>query len=113
MELVGIVVLCFFSILAKAAGTGGGPFNTAVALAFFGYGAKGAIALSNGIMFLNGLGVTLISLNYKNPVEKHKPLIDMNLTLLVITPMMAGSFLGSIVDAFRLLHPSQHLTVVS
>ena len=96
MEIVGIIGLCALSILASSAGIGGGPFILAIMLGFFNFGTKGAIAMSNGVMFLNSFAITLIAMRDKNPTDKHKPLIDMNLSLIFITPMLAGAFSGSV-----------------
>ena len=97
LEIVGLIVLCLMSILSTAAGIGGGSFMIAIMLGFFNFETKGAIAMSNGIMFLNSLAITIMVFGDKHPIEKHKPLIDMNLALVFITPMMAGAVFGSIV----------------
>ena len=97
MEIAGIVALCILSIIASAAGLGGGAFIITVMLGLFKFDAKQAIAMSNGMMFLNNFAVSVMAMREKHHHEKHKPLVDMNLALIFITPMLAGAFSGSIV----------------
>ena len=67
--------------------------------------------MSNGIMYLNSFGITFIHFFETKQSEKHKPVIDMNLALILLAPMTLGEFTGSIVAV--LVHSAFQLALLA
>lgn len=96
LEIIGTIVLALLGTLASSVGIGGGAFIVSIMVLFFQFSTKEAISLSNGLMFTNGAIAYFMLLFKKHPSIEHRTLIDYNLAIIMLPPMMIGSLIGSI-----------------
>ena len=87
-------------MLAAAAGIGGGAFLVGLMLLFFSFEPKQAIAMSNGLMFFCSFIVYVMSWSKSHPTLRNKVLINYNIAILMMPPMMIGNLLGSVCATF-------------
>jgi uncharacterized membrane protein YfcA len=97
-EIIGTVILVTLSMLAAAAGIGGGALMVPILLMLFDFDTKGAVALANGIIFFSGMVKFFVGIRRKHPEIPHKTLIDYNVVLIFISSVLLGAFIGSIIS---------------
>jgi len=98
LEIQGMIVIVITSMLAIAAGLGGGSLFVPLMMIFFGMNAHEAIPLSNALTFANSVVKYIKSFNEKHPDIPHKPIVDFNVAILFNPCMMLGSFIGVILQ---------------
>ena len=97
-EIIGTVILIVLSMLAAAAGIGGGALMVPILLMLFDFDTKGAVALANGIIFFSGIVKFFVGIRRTHPEIPHKTLIDYNVVLIFISSVLLGAFIGSIIS---------------
>ena len=96
LEIVGIVLQTILSMVAVASGIGGGAFLVPISLIFYRFGPKESISMSNGVMFFNAFVVYIMSMRKSHPTQPQKTLINYNLAMILMPPMMIGNLIGSL-----------------
>lgn len=93
MEFFGSVVLGIIVALSNAGGIGGGGFNVPIAIIFFQFNTKQAVALSNSCIF--AASVTRFIFNYKQKhPQKDAKAIDYGIIMVMFPMVLLGSMLG-------------------
>ena len=95
----GAVFVCFVGAgLAMAAGVGGGGFYVALGLILLRFSAKPATGLSQSSVFGASLAGLIINTQSRHPVA-NRPVIDLDVALILAPMKMSGALLGVIVQS--------------
>lgn len=94
-DVVGILILLGVLSMATIAGIGGGATIVPLAIILFYFDVKEAVALSNFLIFCNGLVKLFFGLNKKHPHLPFKTIIDYN-TVIIFNFSIVGSAFGVI-----------------
>ena len=97
LESFGILSILLVTIVSSASGIGGGGVIVPLGIIILRFGAKEAIALSNGLILANGTTKSIISMFRNHPTIKNRTIIDYNIILIFMPTMILGAFLGSLV----------------
>ncbi len=97
IEIFAIVLLIILCMLSSAAGVGGGSVIVPICLIIMDFDTKQSVALANGLTFFLALVKCSVGLAKKNPLIKHKTLIDYNIVLIFISSILIGSLVGSLI----------------
>jgi len=96
-EWIGLVLLTALTVLANVAGIGGGGVIIPVTMALFGFSTKEAIALTSILMTFGSLTRFILQLDDRHPL-RDAPVVDMNISILMLPIVLVGSFIGVIVN---------------
>ena len=94
-EMMGIVIILLVGGLANSTGNGGGALFTSILLIFFPYSPTASSGLVYNLIFGGCLGNYINIVRRRNP-KTGKPLIDYDLILLCLPPMLLGSSIGGL-----------------
>jgi len=84
---------------ANVGGVGGGGMVLPIAMIFFKFDAKNAIALSNFSIFLSSGARYLINMNKSHPLKNGKGvLVDLNLGLIMLPMIISGVSIGVVLN---------------
>lgn len=93
--VLGSAVIFLACFLASSGGIGGGGLIVPVLLLFFGYTFEYSASLSLCVVLGNTISQFLLNAKERNPIHKTKPLIWLELVLILSPAQIAGSNLGS------------------
>lgn len=99
LEFGGFVLIFLQLWLANVGGIGGGGVVVPIAMLFFKFDAKNAIALSNISIFLSSLMRFFYNAKRPHPLKNGKGLlVDHNLAILMLPLIVSGSSIGVILN---------------
>ena len=93
LEFIGSVVLGVMVALSNAGGIGGGGIIVPIAIIFFAFRTKQAVALSNFCIFIASLVRFAINYKQKHPHKEGK-VIDYGIIMVMFPMILLGSLLG-------------------
>ena len=93
--LISLLAAC--GILAGAAGIGGGGLNVPILMLVGGFVVEEAVPLSHVAVFGNAIAQNLVNVQKAHPHDSSRPLIDMNLPLLLLPSLIGGNVAGVMV----------------
>ena len=94
LEDIGFVLLAFFMGLCNVAGIGGGAIDVPLLMAFFFFGTKEAVALSNMIILFGAVTRFIYTINERNPDKPHAVMIDYSVATVMMATSLVGNLLG-------------------
>ncbi|CAG9332101.1 unnamed protein product [Blepharisma stoltei] len=97
LEWVGSFLIVIVSALSNTSGIGGGALNVLICLVLFNFDTTYSVPLSTVIVFGGSLATIIIQIPSRHPA-KNRPLIDYNIALFVISPMLFGATVGVILN---------------
>lgn len=97
LEIGGWFVFAGFKALSNIAGIGGGGVSVPMAMGFFHFGTKPAIALSSFMIFITSLATFFLNFRSKHPEKPNMVLIDYNIVTIMMGTTLAGSQIGAII----------------
>ena len=96
LEYVGLVVVFFVLMFTNAGGIGGGGTLLPVAIVFFRFDLKRAIALSNSTICVSAIVRYLMNSRKPHPLkETNGLLVDYNIGILILPSIFLGVVIGS------------------
>ena len=99
MEIFGCVVTFVGLLTSNMGGLGGGGVIIPVAMVFFGFNTKQAIAQSNASIFVSSVARYLFNFNQSHPYKNGRGiLVDYNIASLMLPMITVGASVGSIVN---------------
>lgn len=99
LEFWGMLLTLGALWLTNMGGIGGGGTVVPLAMLFFRFDAKNAIALSNFSIFLSSLIRFLVNAHRPHPLKNGKGLlVDMNLSILMLPLIVSGVSIGVILN---------------
>ena len=93
LEFIGSIVLGVMVALSNAGGIGGGGIIVPIAIIFFAFRTKQAVALSNFCIFIASLVRFAINYKQKHPHKEGK-VIDYGIIMVMFPMILLGSLLG-------------------
>ena len=102
IEIGGLIILVLLTGLANAGGICGGTLLTCILIIFFNYNENNAIALVYALVFGGALGNS-INVEARKDKETKKLLVNYELGLVCVPPMILGTNFGVILG--RILAP--------
>jgi uncharacterized membrane protein YfcA len=96
-EILGTCLIFLMSGLAGATGIGGGVLYVIFFVVLFGYNASDSVALSQFTIMGTTITAVLIKVFLRHPTKK-KPLIDYDIVIVIISPLLAGTTIGVVVN---------------
>ena len=96
-DILGVFIILICTILASAAGTGGGSFFSPIIIVIFGFTTHEAIPLSTFTVFSVCLFTFFFTLNVKHPYRDTIAL-DYNIAGMIIPSILLGSTFGVILN---------------
>ena len=96
-EIVGCFLIFLSSGLANAAGIGGGALFVAYFVFLFGFNPCDAVALGQANILGGCFAALFIKLFHRHP-SKDRPIIEYDILLLIISPVLIGTSLGVIIN---------------
>ena len=97
LEIGGWFVFAAFKALSNIAGIGGGGVSVPMAMGFFHFDTKPAIALSSFMIFITSLATFFLNFRSKHPEKPNMVLIDYNVVTIMMGTTLAGSQIGAII----------------
>jgi uncharacterized membrane protein YfcA len=97
--LAAVALAAAACALSLSAGVGGGGLLVPILHAAAGFDVKAATALSQAAIAASGLGAVAFSLRRRHPEEEGKPLVDLDLALVLLPPLLLGVSLGVLLNA--------------
>jgi uncharacterized membrane protein YfcA len=92
-EILGTCLIFLMSGLAGATGIGGGALYVIFFVVLFGYNASNSVAFSQFTIMGTTIIAVLIKVFMRHPT-KNKPLIDYDIIIVIIGPLLAGTTIG-------------------
>lgn len=102
VEIFGFILIMIVAGLANAGGLGGGPLLSPILIILFNYSESHAIEIVYALVFGASLG-NFLNVVAKRDEKTEKPLIEYNLGLICMPPMLLGALFGVILN--RMLAP--------
>jgi uncharacterized membrane protein YfcA len=96
-EILGSCLIFFISGLAGATGIGGGVLYVICFVMLFGYNASDSVAFSQFTIMGTAIIAVLLKVFLRHPT-KNKPLIDYDIVIVIISPLLAGTTIGVVVN---------------
>jgi uncharacterized membrane protein YfcA len=93
-EIVGILFMAFGLVLASVGGVGGGPIIVPVLVLIIGFDIKRATPVSNVIIIGGAIANAIFNFQKRHPLAD-RPLIDPDLSLVMIPPIIGGAVIGA------------------
>ena len=93
LEFFGSMILGIMVALSNAGGIGGGGIIVPIAIVFFRFRTKQAVALSNFCIFTASVVRFIINFNQKHP-KKDSKVIDYGIIMVMFPMVLLGSLLG-------------------
>jgi len=100
-EIFGIILVLLLTGLSNAGGVGGGPLLSSILIIALNYNENKAFAIVSALVFGGSVGNFLNVLTQRDP--SGKPLINYNLALICVPPILLGTMLGILLS--RILAP--------
>lgn len=97
LEIGGWFAFAAFKALSNIAGIGGGGVSVPMAMGFFHFDTKPAIALSSFMIFITSLATFFLNFRSKHPEKPNMVLIDYNIVTIMMGTTLAGSQIGAII----------------
>ena len=94
LEVTGIFVLSFVSILGCAGGSGGGGTNIPFMMLFFGLSIKECVPLANIFGLISALMRFIINFKEKHPNNPQRTTIDYEIVTLSMSMLYLGTLIG-------------------
>ncbi|CAD7928053.1 unnamed protein product [Amoebophrya sp. A25] len=97
MDILGTLCFFLFAGLALSAGVGGGGIYVPLLILLLRFRPQKATAISQSMLAGGSISVLLYNLKQRHPVERDRPMIDFDLTIILGFPLMAGVQMGAVV----------------
>ena len=97
IEILGCCLIFITSGLANASGAGGGALFVVYFMVIFGLNASDAVAIAQANVLSGCFAAFFIKLFHRHPT-KDKPVIDYDILLLTISPVLIGTSIGVIIN---------------
>jgi uncharacterized membrane protein YfcA len=94
MEYIGSLFILVLLVYSNAGGLGGGGMLIPIAMDFYKFDAKNAIALSNSTIFMSGFVRFVMNLFKKHPFKKYGVIIDFDYAILMMPTVIVGTAIG-------------------
>ena len=96
-EIIGTCLIFLISGLANSGGIGGGILFVICFIILFNYNTSDAVALSQCTIFGGTFAAVSIKIFQRHPT-KNKPVIDYDMILLILSPLLLGTSIGVILN---------------
>jgi len=98
MEYIGSLLMYVLLVYSNSGGLGGGGVLIPIAMDFYKFDAKNAIALSNSTIFISALVRFIMNLFKKHPFKKYGVIIDFDYAIMMMPTVILGTALGVFVN---------------
>jgi len=94
MEYIGSFLCMICLVYSNSGGLGGGGMLIPVAMDFYKFDAKNAIALSNSTIFMSAFVRFICNLFKKHPFKKYGVIIDFDYAIIMMPTVIVGTAIG-------------------